>query len=119
MDRIEEKPKFVTSEGVKNYTNNVFMHIGDIDETPFIMCAGGMVDDENYYNRELCTSEERFVADIDAHYFRNLFSEKVTLKGIKPFFSIYKESFFDKKMLLTSATINITEGTTTVSLQEI
>lgn len=118
-NQLEEKPKFVTSEGVKNYTNNVFMHIGEIDETPFIMCAGGMVDDENYYNRELCTSEERFVADIDAHYFRNLFSEKVTLKGIKPFFSIYKDSFFDKKMMLTSATINITEGTTTVSLQEI
>ena len=120
-NQLEEKPKFVTSEGVKNYTNNVFQYIGELDENkvPFIMSAGAMDDDEKYYNRALCTSEERFVADINAHYFRNLFSEKVTLKGIKPFLSIYKESFFDKKMLLTSATINITEGTTTVSLQEI
>ena len=120
-NQLEEKPKFVTSEGVKNYTNNVFQYIGELNENkvPFIMSAGAMDDDEKYYNRALCTSEERFVADIDSHYFRNLFSEKVTLRGIKPFFSIYKESFFDKKMLLTSATINITEGTTTVSLQEI
>lgn len=118
-NQLEEKPKFVTSGGVKSYTNCAYLYMGEINETPFIMCAGAMNDDENYYNRALCTSEERFVADIDAHYFRNLFSEKVTLKGIKPFFSIYKESFFDKKMLLTSATINITEGETTVSLQEI
>lgn len=118
-NQLEEKPKFVTSGGVKSYTNCAYLYMGEINETPFIQCAGGMVDDEKYYNREICTSEERFVADIDAHYFRNLFSEKVTLRGIKPFFSIYKESFFDKKMMLTSATINITEGTTTVSLQEI
>lgn len=120
-NQLEEKPKFVTSEGVKNYTNNVFQYIGELDENkvPFIMAAGAMDDDEKYYNRALCTSEERFVADINAHYFRNLFSEKVTLKGIKPFFCIYKDSLFNKKMMLTSATINITEGATTVSLQEI
>lgn len=118
-NQLEEKPKFVTSGSVKSYTNCAYLYMGETNETPFIMCAGGMVDDEKYYNREICTSEERFVADIDAHYFRNLFSEKVTLRGIKPFFSIYKDSFFDKKMMLTSATINITEGTTTVSLQEI
>lgn len=118
-NQLEEKPKFVTSGGVKSYTNCAYLRIDENAEVPFIMAAGAMDDDEKYYNRALCTSEERFVADIDAHYFRNLFSEKVTLKGIKPFFSIYKESFFDKKMLLTSATINITEGETTVSLQEI
>lgn len=120
-NQFEEKPKFVTYDGKKAGVNCVYLDCTQSEENakPNYMAAGGMDDDENYYNRALCTSEERFVADIDAHYFRNLFSEKVTLRGIKPFFSIYKESFFNKKMLLTSATINITEGETTVSLQEI
>lgn len=120
---LDEKPKFVTYDGKKAGGNCVYLDKSlslpnSENVWPDYILAEGMTDDARYYGRTNCTSEERFVADINNHYFRNLFGESITIKGIRPLFGLYKDVYFNKKMVLTNATINITEGTTKITCQE-